>query len=53
MAALQWRVADAWQATPQDVLLAHEGWRRLNGLSADAACDSALLNNMMTSFPDG
>jgi hypothetical protein len=52
VACLGWRIDDAWQTTPADVYLAHDGWLKLQGLSADSSCTTDVLNNLMKSFPD-
>jgi hypothetical protein len=53
VACLNWRMDDAWQATPGDIRLAHEAWLKLHGLAATAVCDGDALRRMMMEFPDG
>ncbi len=53
VATLHWPMDAAWAATPCDIILAHEGVLKFHGLTADGACDAALLTDLMKSFPDG
>ena len=37
MGALGWSPGEFWSATPQDLIAAYEGWRKVNGLEKRAS----------------